>query len=119
MRKPAPSPTTSSGRSTCAGPSSAAGGPFHWEDHGDFPIRVEAVEEPRYLAWRWGLEIQPGPDVRESPTLVEWLLEPTDDGGTLLRLRESGFVFESHRTENDAGWAEELGKLVFLIEGGQ
>lgn len=21
---------------------------------GDYPVRVEAVDEPRYLAWRWG-----------------------------------------------------------------
>ena len=49
-------------------------------------------------------------------TLVEWDLEPTADGGTLLRLRESGFVAEADRAGNDAGWTEELGELVNYLE---
>lgn len=91
-------------------------GVFSWEGHGDFPIRVEAVDPPGYLAWRWGLEVETDPDTSESATLVEWWLEPRDDGGTTLRMRESGFRFEAHRTENETGWTEELGELVTLLE---
>jgi uncharacterized protein YndB with AHSA1/START domain len=90
-------------------------GVFFWEGHGDFPIRIEAVDPPRYLAWRWGLEAGTDPDATESATLVEWWLEPHGDGGTTLRLRESGFRFESHRAENESGWTEELAELETLL----
>jgi uncharacterized protein YndB with AHSA1/START domain len=92
-------------------------GVFFWEGHGDFPIRVEAVEPTRYLAWRWGLEVETDPDASESPTLVEWWLEPRGDGGTTLRLRESGFRHDGHRAENETGWTEELDELVALLAG--
>lgn len=90
-------------------------GTFWWDGHGSFPIRVEAVEPERYLAWRWGLEVDEDPDVAESATLVEWWIVPRAEGGTTLRMRESGFRFESHRSENDQGWTEELGELVELL----
>ena len=31
-------------------------GLFTWEGHGPFPIVVEALDEPHYLAWSWGHE---------------------------------------------------------------
>jgi len=92
-------------------------GVFFWEGHGNFPIRVEAVDPPRYLAWRWGREADEDPEVAESATLVEWWLDPRDNGGTTLRLRESGFRFGPHRAGNEEGWTEELGELVKLLEG--
>jgi uncharacterized protein YndB with AHSA1/START domain len=97
-------------------------GVFSWEGYGDFPIRVEAVDSPRYLAWRWGLEVEIDPDASESATLVEWWLELRDGGGTMLRLRESGFRHETHRAENETGWSEELDELVAMLgeeEAGQ
>lgn len=92
-------------------------GTFFWEGYGDFPIRVEAVEPPRHLAWRWGLEAEADPESSESATLVEWWLEPRDGGGTRLRIRESGFSTEAHRSENEVGWTEELAELVALVDG--
>jgi uncharacterized protein YndB with AHSA1/START domain len=91
-------------------------GRFHWDGHGTFPIRVEAVEPPRYLAWKWGAEAEADPESSHSATLVEWWLEPTDDGGTTLLLRESGFRRPEHRAENEQGWTEELAELVELVQ---
>jgi uncharacterized protein YndB with AHSA1/START domain len=90
-------------------------GTFFWEGHGNFPIRVEAVEPPRYLAWRWGLEAESDPDATDAATLVEWWVDPRPDGGTTLRLRESGFRSPTHRAGNDEGWTEELAELTELL----
>jgi uncharacterized protein YndB with AHSA1/START domain len=83
-------------------------GTFFWEGQGDFPIEVVSVEEPHYLAWRWGME-------SDETTLVEWWLDERLDGGTTLRLRESGFKTERHRDGNSQGWDEELGELTELL----
>lgn len=91
-------------------------GAFSWEGEGTFPIRIEAVNPPDYLAWRWGREVDEDPSVAESATLVEWWLTARDDGGTTLRMRESGFRFDTHRTGNEEGWTDELGELVALLQ---
>jgi uncharacterized protein YndB with AHSA1/START domain len=91
-------------------------GRFYWEGHGTFPIRVEAVDPPRYLAWTWGLEADQDLESAHSATLVEWWLEATEGGGTTLRLRESGFRRPEHRAENEQGWTEELGELLHLLQ---
>ena len=91
---------------------------FSWEpgheDGGAYAARIERVDPPHYLAYRWardsGVAVDDGPS-----TLVEFDLEPTADGGTLLRLRESGFVAEADRAGNDAGWTEELAELVAYL----
>ena len=93
-------------------------GEFFWEGHGAFPVRVEAVDPPRYLAWRWGIEAEVALDADEEPTLVEWWLDPRDDGGTTLRMRESGFRTPTHRDGNDEGRTEELAELAAMLEGG-
>ena len=56
------------------------------------------------------------PSSDESATLVEWWVEPREDGGTTLRMRESGFTVPTHRSGNEEGWTEELGELVELLE---
>ena len=48
-------------------------------------------------------------------TRVEWELTEREDGGTTLYLRESGFLTDSSRQENDGGWDQELGELVELL----
>jgi uncharacterized protein YndB with AHSA1/START domain len=83
-------------------------GAFFWEEHGEFPVEVVSVEEPGYLAWRWGME-------SDEVTLVEWWLDERPDGGTTLRMRESGFTTPTHRDGNDEGWTEELGELEALL----
>ena len=94
-----------------------ADGSFHFDGHGDFPIRVEAVRAPRYLAWRWPREAGGDPVGGRDSTLVEWWVEPGEQGGTTLRVRESGFADPRHRAGNDEGWTEELAELVALVDG--
>lgn len=80
---------------------------------GEFPMRVEKVEPPRYLACRW-VSAFPGEEMRqENSTLVEFTLTPID-GGTLLRVVESGFAALPTSPENrrhviddhGAGWEQ-------------
>lgn len=85
-------------------------GSLGWDQHGDFPVHVEAVDAPRYLAWRWAGN--DGRPIEEYSTRVEWTLTPRPDGGTTLTVRESGFDSDRHAEENTNGWKEELGHLV-------
>jgi uncharacterized protein YndB with AHSA1/START domain len=68
--------------------------------NGDFPMRVERADPPRYLAYRW-VSAFPGEELREdNSTLVEFTLTPTDGGGTVLRVVESGFAALPTSTDN-------------------
>lgn len=83
---------------------------LQWAEHGRFAVRVEAADPPRYLAWRWAREPDAPIDTGVT-TLVEWWLEPTADGGTHLRLRESGFERTADRSINTLGWLHGLAAL--------
>ncbi|CAM5665826.1 hypothetical protein SAVIM338S_06897 [Streptomyces avidinii] len=87
-------------------------------EHGEFPVRVEKVEPPTYLAYRWASAF-PGEEPRENnSTLVEFTLTREGDQ-TLLRVVESGFAAlagsEELRTQslhdNSGGWPLELDAL--------
>ena len=39
---------------------SGVDGRFVWEKHGSFAFRLEAVEPPRRLVWRWARVLTPG-----------------------------------------------------------
>jgi len=91
--------------------------------YGDFPVRVEKVEPPTYLAYRWASAF-PGEDLREdNSTLVEFTLTPEGDK-TRLRVVESGFAAlagsEERRSqavkENSGGWPQELDALKTRAE---
>jgi uncharacterized protein YndB with AHSA1/START domain len=88
-------------------------------EHGEFPMRVEKVDPPRYLAYRW-VSAFPGEDLREdNSTLVEFTLTPEGDG-TRLRVVESGFAAlpttEANREnvikDHTAGWEQCLVNLT-------
>lgn len=91
-------------------------GTFFWKEHGSFAIRIEAVEEPSYFAWRWANQANQSIETAEEVTLVEWRLAPADGGGTVLTVRESGFTRPEHREGNDHGWTSELAELVELLD---
>ncbi|WLQ40044.1 SRPBCC domain-containing protein [Streptomyces laculatispora] len=87
-------------------------------EHGDFPVRVEKVEPPTYLAYRWTSAF-PGEELREdNSTLVEFTLAPEGEK-TRLRVIESGFGAlagsEELRGQNlkdhTEGWPQELDAL--------
>ncbi len=91
--------------------------------HGDFPVRVERVERPTYLAYRWTSAF-PGEELREdNSTLVEFTL--TDEGdSTRLRVVESGFAALSGSDElrrramqdNSGGWPQVLEAVTTRLE---
>lgn len=88
---------------------------FDWRKHGRYAVRLEAIEPERRLVWTWARE--PGKALETvNRTTVEWTLEPGEDGGTTLRLRESGFADPSSREANDRGWDTELDELVDYLE---
>ena len=92
-------------------------------EYGDFPVRVEKVEPPTYLAYRWASAF-PGEELREdNSTLVEFTL--TSEGGqTRLRVVESGFAALSTSEElrdkavrfNTSGWPQVLDALKTRAE---
>lgn len=83
---------------------------FGWESFGRAAVRIEAFEPETRLVWRWARESNTPLDQARS-TLVEWTLIPRPDGGTTLKLEESGFEREQDREDNVGGWKHELGDL--------
>lgn len=91
--------------------------------YGDFPVRVERVEPPTYVSYRWASAF-PGQELRDdNSTLIEFTL--TDEGGrTRLRVVESGFgglagseeLRSQALRDNTGGWAEELEGLKTRAE---
>lgn len=91
-----------------------------WTEFGTFHGRVEAVEQPHRVAYRWLSR----KDVRAEPTpanstLVEFTLAAEDEG-TRVAVVESGFdgldVDPKERAEalasHTSGWDKELGELA-------
>jgi uncharacterized protein YndB with AHSA1/START domain len=86
-------------------------GHWVWKNHGSYAVRFDLVDAPHRLVWSWARD----PDVSLGETVittVEFKLEPNEDGGTTLSVRESGFVREQDRAGNDSGWDKELGELI-------
>lgn len=92
-------------------------------EHGDFPMRVEKVDPPNYLACRW-VSAFPGEELREdNSTLVEFTLTPEGDG-TRLRVVESGFAplptsDDNRRNvikDHTAGWEQCFAALAARTE---
>lgn len=71
---------------------------------------VVAVDEPRLLAYRWGDGTESASGVK---TVVTWTLTPQADGGTLLRLEQSGFRPQDHVAHQRIGavWPGLLARL--------
>lgn len=84
-------------------------------EHVKWEAVVQAIEPERLFSFTWHpYSVDPGIDyAKETPTLVEFRLEPSA-AGTLLRLTESGFdkIPAERRLEalrrNDGGWTEQM-----------
>lgn len=89
------------------------GGPlrFGWDGHALFHGVVERVDPPRQFAYRWVHDAGVPIGGESVETRVSFSLSEVD-GGTLVRLVESGFVDEQHYKENSEGWTAELADLV-------
>ncbi|TCP25585.1 uncharacterized protein YndB with AHSA1/START domain [Scopulibacillus darangshiensis] len=86
--------------------------------YGTFPVLIEKMDPPNYLACRWASSF-PGEEPRKgNSTLVEFTLT-AKDGGTWLRVVESGFaslsVSEDEQGKffqgNVKGWGQQLEAL--------
>jgi uncharacterized protein YndB with AHSA1/START domain len=92
-------------------------------EHVVWQAQVVTMDRPRLFSFTWhpyGVD----PDVdysKETPTLVEFRLEPIA-GGTRLVVVESGFgKVPAHRREeafrmNDGGWAEQVKNIQAHVE---
>ncbi|MDF3339226.1 SRPBCC domain-containing protein [Mycolicibacterium septicum] len=89
--------------------------------HGKFALRTVAVDEPRYVAFRWHIDAD---DLDSSSTLVEFWITPAPSG-VVLRVVESGFASldepEANRRsrfdDHSGGWPLELGLAQkYLVE---
>jgi uncharacterized protein YndB with AHSA1/START domain len=95
---------------------------FTWEEHGSTHGRVEQIEPPHFVSFRWMRAVGEravGTEVRQgNSTLVEFRLTAEGDG-TRLHVVESGFpqleglADETARIAEDheRGWDRELGEL--------
>lgn len=111
------------GRTVLVGDGVGAHGTVAWPDEPAIPIRVEAVDRPRMISYRWcnddSVESTPDEVDPTHSTVFTFTLEPVDDG-TQLTVVETGFEttsdpaanLESHRL----GWDEQLDRLVALLE---
>jgi len=103
-----------------------------WDEHGAVYWRVERVDPPHFVSFRWLRPVQDdsGRDElrEENSTLVEFSLDPEGDA-TRLRVVESGFRELAGSEEENArdaeehhrGWELELGELrdyVSALSGG-
>jgi uncharacterized protein YndB with AHSA1/START domain len=85
-------------------------------EHLQWEVAVQKMEPERLFSFTWHpYAIDPKIDYStETPTLVEFRLENTASGGTLLLLTESGFdkIPSGRRLEafrrNDGGWTEQM-----------
>jgi uncharacterized protein YndB with AHSA1/START domain len=114
------------GRAVLDGTGAGARGTLWWADRGHVPLRIEAIDPPHTVSYRWSNDEAAGglPEEvdDEHSTVFTFTLEPVADG-TQLTVVETGFEttadpsanLESHR----AGWDSELDALVDLLEGTQ
>jgi uncharacterized protein YndB with AHSA1/START domain len=81
-----------------------------WDEHGAVYWRVERIDPPRFVSFRW---LRPVPDqsgadelLEDNSTLVEFNLDAEGDA-TRLRVVESGFAELAGSQEENAKDAEE------------
>ena len=92
-------------------------------EHVTWEARIRQMDAPRLFSFTWTpYGIDPNVDYsKETPTLVEFRLEPIA-GGTRLTLVESGFdAVPSHRRAeafrmNDRGWTEQMENIRAHVE---
>jgi uncharacterized protein YndB with AHSA1/START domain len=112
------------GRADFAGADAGSLGTLTWDDHGSFPVRIEAVDEPRSISYRWSNDAASGsiPEAldEKTSTVFTFTLESVD-GGTQLTVVETGFEHTSDAANNledhRGGWDFELDELVAMLEG--
>jgi uncharacterized protein YndB with AHSA1/START domain len=110
-------------RTELAGAGVGATGTFTSPGRAPIPLRVEAIDPQRMVAYGWNNDdatgTAPAEFDAERATTFTFTLEPAA-GGTLLTVVETGFEVTSDPASNMAshqeGWTFELDKLVALLE---
>lgn len=98
-------------------------GTITWPDRYAIPLKVEAVDEPRMISYRWNNDDALGSAPAEldtaTSTVFTFTLETVAEG-TLLTVVESGFDATSEPLANlelhRQGWDSELDKLIVYVE---
>ena len=88
-------------------------------EHVRMEVLVQKLEPETLFSFTWHpYAVERGVDYsHEPPTLVEFTLSPTREGGTLLRVVESGFdKIPAHRRDeafrmNEGGWQAQMGNI--------
>jgi uncharacterized protein YndB with AHSA1/START domain len=97
-----------------------ADGVFSFDGWGDFAVRIEELDAPRMIAYRWRTESATALDPDHS-TVFRFTLEP-QGAGTQLTVVESGFNTlpdpAASMESNRGGWDAELDELVAYLEDG-
>jgi uncharacterized protein YndB with AHSA1/START domain len=94
-----------------------AGGAFGWAAHGEFPVRIEEIDEPGVFAFTWGA---PGVPIELGNSTTARFTLASDGDITTLTVTETGF--ERLRQplasleDNRDGWNSELDELVAYVE---
>ena len=91
-------------------------------EHLQWTATVQKIEPETYFSFTWNpYATDPATDYsKETPTLVEFKLEPSATG-TLLRLTESGFdkIPADRRDEafqrNDGGWTQQMKNIEIHV----
>ncbi|TFC21856.1 SRPBCC family protein [Cryobacterium glucosi] len=98
-------------------------GVFGWSDHGDFPVRIEELDPPHMIAYRWGNSNAAASTLESGETTVFRFTLETVDAGTQLTVVESGFDAlrdpAASMDGNRGGWDFELDELVAYLEGSE
>ncbi|MEP9379581.1 SRPBCC family protein [Aquabacter sp. CN5-332] len=93
-------------------------------EHVRWNATIKQMEEPRLFSFTWHpYAIEADVDYSaETPTLVEFRLEPAEDG-TKLTVTETGFdALPAHRRPdafrmNDRGWGAQMENVRAYVEG--
>ncbi|SEE31358.1 SRPBCC domain-containing protein [Ruania alba] len=91
-------------------------GSFFWEGT-PYPVRLDVVDPPVQLAFTWG---DLGGEIDATSTTVQFTLTE-HDGGTRLRVHESGFLNKpaaqrrAAMAENTGGWNTVLDSLTTFV----
>ena len=103
------------GQATFAGRGVGAIGTLSWPGHVS-PVRVEALEEPNLVAYRWS----DATEIEDSNSTVFTFTLESVSGGTQLTVVETGFEKKAdpaaELADHRGGWNSELDKLVVLLE---
>ncbi len=91
-------------------------------EHIRWEAAVQRMDPERLFSFTWHpYAVEPNTDYsNETPTLIEFRLEPAGSG-TLLRLTESGFdkIPDERRAEawrmNDGGWTEQMKNIQSYV----